>query len=1475
MLVNKSYILLYISFIFFNISINAQKRDLRFLYYTTDQGLSQNMVDCILKDSKGFLWFGTWNGLNRFDGYKFTVYKQNNSTGSISNNFIYTLCEDKFNNIWIGTNDGLNLYIYKEDCFVTYKYNSDTSFISSNHINSLLCDYYGNLWIASDKGINVCSVIDNSGNIKKIKDINSQIRSLDIAENQILTLFEDNNHNIWIGTANGMFLYNSKEKTFKSNPLFLDSLFNYQVQTVFRDNSSLLWIGTNAGLFKFNEKTRLLTPYMYNPDNNRSIIHDNIMSITQDIENDILIGSLGGLSIYNPETDDFDNYNNHINNSTTLNNEFINCIHADPEGTVWIGTERGGVNKFSVNQKKFEHFKHEPAKQNSLSHNTVNSIFEDDNNIYIGTAGGGLNIYDKNKQRYTCYIADPHNQGSISGNFITNIFRDSKNQLWIGTWGNGLNKLTHENKSNSIFIHYEYSPFNPATIIDGRISSILEDKNGNLWLGTKSGLDLFNPETGKAKHFLNKAGNPPISQVGCLQFDQWNNLWVGCINGLFRIYADKNGIIDINNSKVEFYENNKKDKNSISGNYILSILMTKDGKLWFGTYGNGLNMLIPDSDDRIKHEFIHYSEHNGLSNNVIYGIEEDNNGNLWLSTDNGLSKFNPQKKTFRNYYVGDGLLSNQFYWSSHYKNDYGKLYFGCMEGLNVFVPDSIKDNNYPPRVVITDFKIHNRSVKPGKKYNDIVVLNKAVTMVDNIVVSYKAKEFSFEFSALHYDQPEMNKYEYMLKGFDKNWKRVEADRRYASYTNIQGGNYVFLVRASNNDGQWCNKPVSIKIRVIPPFWVTWWFTTILVTALLLTICAYIRYKTYKLGKQKQILEVLVKKRTAKIEEQKEELAAQAEHLKESNTQLEKRKQQVEGQKQQLELQNHEILVQRDKLVELNNKVQEANQQQLRFFTHISHEFRTPLTLIISPVEQMLKEFANNNRLCKRLMLINKNAQRLLHLINQLMEVRKIETGRVELKTSKDDIIKFVENISQSFVSLANQRLIRFDIKTRMESINIFFDKDKLENILYNLLSNAFKYTPVDGHVNIEIFLSKGNISENEIAIVEKNDNIQHQINQYVEIKISDTGIGIARKTITDIFLRFYRITSVHTQNVRGTGIGLYLTREMVKAHKGQLIVKSLQGKGSCFRVLIPADDAYLSPDEKTNHITYSISGKQNIQVKLLAGQNKEEQEHSAAIAIRENKQNAGNSMLLIVDDDRDLCSFIADSLKHLYKIITAENGDIGLQKAIRYSPDLIISDIMMPEMDGLEFCSHIKTNINTSHIPVILLTAKAEVNHYIEGLDTGADDYITKPFNIDILQAKIKSILYNREKLRKQFATNLIPNPREVTTTRSDEVFLKKIIQLVESNLSDPEFGVQGLASKMCISRSLLHKKLNAVIDQSPNDFITSTRLKKAVILLLKGEANITEVAFDVGFNDPKYFSRCFKKHFGKSPTEYIREKTS
>lgn len=1451
----------------------GQDINLRFQHITTEQGLSQNTIDCIMQDSRGFMWFGTWNGLNRYDGYNFLVFKSENRQQGLSNNFIYSICEDNDGNIWAGTKNGLNKISHQTNAIENfYHARNERNSISDNCINAVYCDNQGSVWVGTaGSGLDKIKTDKEDGKYLITHYRNDRSNPNSLPGNLVNAILQDKKGFLWVGTNEGLGWMNTatgKFNIFRNNPLYSNSISSNTIFSLFEDKAGIIWIGTNNGLNRYDPMKGIFTHFLTDPDNPGSISHLTVNAISEDIDGNLLVGTLGGLNRFNPGNQSFYHFPLGQNDDYSLNNEFINAIYADKQGNIWIGSDKGGINKYNSQQKGFGYFASNPSKSNSLSHNTINSVYDEPAQLWIGTAGGGLNRYNKIDKKFTHYTNVPHNPNSIASNFVSSISKDQKGNTWIGTWGGGLNQLVSQN-GNGIFKHFRENT-GTNSICSDYVSAIWDDPKGYLLIGTLTGLELFHPEHGVFLHIANLPGwKNRISEVGCILKDSKGFYWIGTRLGLYRVAATvlENELQDKN---IVRYTNSNGVENSLPGDYVISLCEDDKGNIWAGTYGSGVSQI--SVSEQGKAAFTNFNQINGLCNNVIYAIQKDEKGKLWLSTDNGLSRFDPDTRQFKNFYVSDGLQSNQFYWAASCAGSDGRLYFGGMEGLNYFYPDSIRDNRYAPKVMITDFKVFNTSVNIGKWNNKKVLLENVINETSEIDLSYKENVFSFEFSSLDYFLPEKVQYKYRMKGVDKDWVTVPSSRRFVTYTNLEGGDYLFEVKASNSDGVWNDTPTQLKIHISPPFWATTWFRIFTLMLLAALVVAYIRYRTSRLQRQKLVLERMVKERTRLIETQNEQLKFQAENLQESNIQLASGKELIEGQKTELELKNQEISEQRDKLIELNKHVKLVNQLKLRFFTNISHEFRTPLTLILGPLDKLISSWKGDLNTLEALQLINRNAQRLLHLINQLMEFRKIESGKMELKVSNGNINLFLQNIFSSFNHLASQQEISYTFVPLHQSAEGWFDHEKLENVVFNLLSNAFKFTPSHGAISLSV-----SIVNQELRTDKPGNDLKPAKNipmsPFLEIKVTDTGVGISEEHIAHIFKRFYQVNTSESLRVRGSGIGLSLSRELVKVQHGTISVESKPQQGSVFTVQLPVVKKCFSPNEILDQ-PVEMKASINDQVLKLT----EELLSKVPEPIRKTYAASADGykkpLILVAEDNYDLRCHISASLNDEYRVMEAENGKAAYELAKDYNPELILSDIMMPVMDGLELCSRLKNNLHTSHIIVVLLTARTSVENWIEGLETGADDYIPKPFDLNILRVRIRQLIESRRRLKKHFGKELTSGDAEVSISQADNQFMKKVLEVVEQNYSNPDFGVEELVSKMFLSHSLVHKKLSAIADQSAGDFITSFRLKKAAQLLQRPDMNVSEIAYEIGFNDPKYFSRQFKKYFGITPSDYCKSAT-
>ncbi|MEJ2196192.1 MAG: response regulator [Ignavibacteriaceae bacterium] len=776
----------------------------------------------------------------------------------------------------------------------------------------------------------------------------------------------------------------------------------------------------------------------------------------------------------------------------------------------------------------------------------------------------------------------------------------------------------------------------------------------------------------------------------------------------------------------------------------------------------------------------------GLLTYSIQGLEQDTSGNLWLSTPSGLTRYNPKKKTFNHYFKEDGFFTNNFTYSAHSKSKNGEMIFGSLHGVITFYPDSIKTSGYIPPLVLTDLKIQNESIGVGKNSP----LKKNISVSNKIELAHDNNDLTITFASLDFNHPDRIKYSFYLENFEENWREPGLEHT-AYYTNLDPGDYIFKVKGTNSDGVWNETGASLKIIILPPWWETWWAYTIYITIILGLIYFLRRYELNR-----------------------------------------------KNLKHGLELERFET-----------EKYQEIDRMKSRFFANISHEFRTPLTLIKGPIQQMISgEFTGNIK--KQYQIILRNTNRLMQLINQLLDLSKLDSGEMVLRTSPEDIVSLINGLTQSFESLAKQKNIELQFQSSDKEVTAYIDRDKFEKIVINLLSNAFKFTPEGGFVSVKIS-----------STFDKTSNIE-----FAKIKISNSGEGISSDKLDKIFDRFYQADDSSVRNYEGTGIGLSLTKELVELHHGKIKAESEPGKVTTLTVYLPLGKKHLHPEEileTPTEITPEIDTKL-VESTLT---------HESETGTTTRPTVKDSSTLLIVEDNADMRNYMRESLESSYKIIEAENGEEGIQQSLEHSPDMIISDVMMPKMDGFQFCTEIKKDERTSHIPVILLTAKASGESKIEGLETGADDYLTKPFDTRELLVRIKNLIEQRKRLQKKFQKEFTVSPGEITVTSIDERLVQKAIAVVEKNISDPNFDTVMMAKETGISRTLLNTKLKALTGLPTGEFIRTLRLKRAAQLLQKGYGNVTQVAYDVGFQNLSYFAKAFRKQFGQSPSHYSTKK--
>ncbi len=1355
-----------------------QAASINFRHIKSENGLSNSTIETILQDDRGFMWFGTRDGLNRYDGSQMIIYRNSlTDSSTISDNYITSLYEDKQHYLWAGTLNGLNKFNPKLNRFIRLKHKpTDQKTISSNHITSIYGDTKGRIWIGtSGGGINVYHPEKN--NFKRIACRKSN--NLSAQELTIYTFFEDSRGNLWAGTETGLYIYNNGSDDFSGITPQPATAGKQAIHSIAEDKNGALLLGMDDnGLIVFNPSFRTFQQYLHKAADATSISSNLVRSVYINRKGETWIGSVnGGLDKFDIVTGTFYNYQYQPDNPNSLSQRTVSVLYEDRQGNLWIGTHRGGINLYTPGSEKFNLYRQKPYK-NSLSYNDVKTFCEDRlGNIWVGTDGGGLNLFNRKLNSFTHYKNDPFNQSSLGSNEVIDLKEDSDGNLWIATWGGG---LCLYNRSANNFIRYRSNTVSNGSITSDYIQCIFEDKDGQLLIGTYyGGLHLFDK---KNKTFTpvrkSKTGKTSIygNNIISLSQDKEGNTWIG---------TDDGGLNKLNAVTAEFehyfHEEDKKPD-------IRVLFTDSKGNVWTGQAGLYLY-------DKSSNRFSVFTDADGLSSLFIKGIVEDNNGRLWISTSNGLKQLDLKTKTVRTYNTGDGLQDMEFEANACIKTRDGQIYFGGVNGFNSFYPADIAVNAFIPPVFVTDLQVQNKTIMGGNNQ----LLEQDISYTDKLKLSHKEATFSFGFAALNYTASENNRFMYKLESWDKDWVKAGSEQR-ASYTNVSPGTYTFSIKASNNDGVWNEKGYSIKVIITPPFWATWWFRLLAAVALFGAI-----FYIYRIRRKIQL---------QRYEEEKKE---------------------------------------------------EIHQMQLQFFTNISHEFRTPLSLITGPVEKLLKEDAGskNNHVYQ---VIQRNANRLLQLINELMDFRKAESGVLKLQVMPGSIPLFIDEIAEEFSELAIQKNISFSVSGNTTFHEVWFDRQVLEKIIINLLSNSFKYTQDYGQVQLQVLDSLETFLpqfENELVLKHNSSS-----EQFIYFRIADNGTGISKESIPHLFERYYRVSDTHL----GSGIGLAFIKTLTQLHKGNIYVSSEYNKGTEIIIGIPAGKISYGKKEQ-----WMKNNESPVRLESLLPQAivKAIVETDTQILAGKESGHAKEYLVLIADDNAELRLFLKESLEQQYKIIEAADGKEAVEKTMEFFPDLIISDIMMPVMDGIDYCRLIKTTLETAHIPFILLTAKDGLESRIEGTETGADYYFSKPLSIDLLQLTMRNILTQKEKLKEHYRKDQHAEVKELAHSTRDKQFMEDLLVIIETNLSKPEMDIDFVCTAVGMSRTKLYNKIKSITGQPIGDFIRTIRLRKAAALMTMGELSLTDIMYSVGIQTQSYFSKAFKQEFGKTPTQYIKEMES
>ncbi len=1368
---------------FYQLSLNSQ--ELAFRHITKDDGLSNNSVYKILKDSQGFMWFGTLNGLNKYDGQRIKVYDHDpQEPNSISNGSIQALMEDSRGYLWIGTKDGLNKYDPVKDEFVVYKHDpTDLNSLSHNEITDISEDMHGYLWVATrGGGLNRLDV--NSREFQQYRYDPKDPHS--IGQDDINVIHTDTSGYLWVG-LNGKGLDLLEPETGEFYHLRYDqgdlstNLENNLVRGIYQDESGSLWLSTKGGLNRLTFPSgnlptmgRMLEPAAYQfkhygIDHTASgkSINAVVRKVIGGIEGDLWMATYGGgINRFDPASRKFQHIQRDRKSIEGLNHNVIWDLYLDEgQQILWIGTDGGGVNQLNLQSKPFHHIPFD---------NAVSTIMEayEEGHLWVGTSGDDNGLYriDPITGKREHWEKQRVPKKGPSSNRITNLARDPQGAIWLATDNKGVNLLKEGNEGQPIFKHLSHQPNNPLSISYDAVSYVHVDRRGILWVATSKGLDLIDTKSLSVSRWEDMPGEDTDLDKDALSIIHETRdgaVWIGTYGAcLYQLTPDGR---KSNGYTVDIHKYDLKDSTTVSSNKIYDIHEDHKGNIWFATQ-KGFDRYQRDSDSFKR--FAH------LYKGIVLSILEDAKGTLWMGSANGLLRFDPVSEKIAIFNKEDGIKNRGLRKNSALNAKNGQLLFGGTEGITLFHPDSIHISEFRPVIKFTDLKIFNRSYKTrrvGTSDNSNVYLDKHINHTESVHLDYTDRSLTIEFSALDYQNPDKIAYSYRLKGFSDEWVSAGNDAK-AEYTNLDPGRYILEVKATNHDRVWSSYPASLALNIPPPPWKTWWAYT--VYTLLSVMTAYL------------IIRAFIAR---------------------------------ERQKARLELEKMEM-----------EKGQELNAMKSRFFVNISHEFRTPLTLIAGPVNDLLENSKDPGSI-RALEIVDRNCKRLKRLIDQLLDLSKLEVSKLEINKTAEDLYGLLRVTSSSFSSSAEKKQIEYHISIPNNSLYAFIDGEKIETVVYNLLSNAVKFTPPQGRVKISAEVKE---MEGEQSLC---------------LTVEDSGLGLNKDEKDKIFERFYRVDEQSAKE--GTGIGLTLVKELVALMDGTLSLESEKGKGSCFSVTLPIE---LVRGDNTDTSTKT-------EIPIPSTRVEEEVLHL------ESK----SSRVLLVEDNEDLRYYLRAVLGKEVQVIEAADGMAGLEIAQREVPDLIISDFMMPRMEGDELCRRLRQDDRTSHIPFIMLTAKVSQEDKLIGLGYGADDYLTKPFDKNEVRLRIRNILKRRESLQKKLRKSLVVHPEPTSVNSPEDLFIARLRECIIKNLSEPDLNVVFLSKEMGLSRVQLYRKVLALTGTPTSDLIREIRIHKAADLFRSHWDNVSQVAYEVGFNNLSYFTKCFKEVYHTTPSRFLKEQST
>ena len=1369
---HKNTVLLFFLFIIPNLF--SQNNFENFQFLTLKEGISKRAVSSISQDHYGFMWFGTDGaGLYKYDGINYTNYEYDwKNKNAINSNLIYATYIDTYNKLWIGTEEGLCLYNRNLNKFenINLKNAYSTGYKNPITVKSIIQDNTGNLLLGTyAHGLFKL-------NLKSLKVTTIQLNSTLNSNSKINCFVKSKKGNVYLGTDLGVLEYDSRnnkvqQATWNTKKISVTD----PIESLYIDVNEDLWIGTiSNGLLKIsgNQKTAKIERFR--------ISENKILSVTGVNSNTVLCGTENdGLFLINEKGTVIHRYLNNKSDSHSLKSNSIWSLYLDKDKRIWLGYYNKGVGIFDKRHAKFNALESLPTNTNSLQTSSVTGIEKDNSGkLWISMEGGGVDVVDLSTKIFKhINNQDSKNYSGLTSNNILTVFIDSKQNIWLGSWNDGIYFLK---KGSKTFVNFTSK--NTTGLTSDQIFSFSEDSKGVIWIGSyMRGLHYYDPLKNEFHHCDSKpfvTNNLNTANIRKVLVDSKNTIWVATIDGLYKVRRNSNSTFSVVSMKDIMSKSIKSNK---SINTILSLYESKNKILWIGTAGSGLF-----SYDGKNNLLAGYTDFPGFKEKLVVAITESRDGSIWISGKTGITKLDLKNKKAVNFSTADGLLSNDFNNNAILNDKNGDLYFGSYEGVNYFNPNKTSNNIKEPLLYLDDFKLFNKSIHPNEPQSP---LSKVISETDHITLRYDQSVFTIEYIGLNYSYPSTNEYAYYLEGFEKNWNYV-GNKRSATYTNLAPGKYVFKVKSAARGGNWNQKPLQLYIEILPPWWRTslaYFFYFILIAGTFYAINKYFQNRF----KEKQAV---------KFERDK---AAQIEKL---------------------------------------------NTKKLQFFTNISHEFRTPLTLILNPLADLIKNKSLElpYDVVNKLQIMHKSSDRLSKLINELMDFNKLQFNQVVVQVQKIEVVGFTKDIISYFDEEVSSRRITLAFESNIAELHDWLDPKMVEKIIFNIVSNAFKVTADNGFIKVQINASQ---KTEQFPLT----NIDQEI-PYFEIAISDTGAGLDKKDIKKIFDRFYQVNNLSKAYYGSTGIGLEVVRGFVELHKGKIEVESELGIGSTFTVAFPLGNDFFTEDEIVKE-TFKREAK--ITPHLLSVLNKEKPSEPAAEKVH---------TILIVEDNTELRNYLKNELKKEYKVLVAENGQKGLELALEKSPDIIMTDVIMPIMNGLDFCKNIKKDIKTSHIPLLMLSAKTMVKDKLEGIDSGADIYLSKPFDMDILKSSLVQLLTSRQIMFNKFYHGITKKTKAKTTTVDNE-FIQKVLSYIHENINESDLSVEILASKVFLSRSQLYRKIKTLTGVSVNEFIRNVRLEKAKELIALGNNNMNEISYKVGFTSPSYFTKCFRDKYGHIPT--------